>query len=89
MSKDGDEKRVEANLIFVYQEEDASVGIFGGWGIAGIEIGNDFISLEDLEVKRNYGSGEQTWYTYAVDPQDALRLSKLGEDLTESDQEEE
>lgn len=85
--KDGEETKVEAHLVFVYQAGDESVGIFEGFYFAGIEVGDDLICVEDTTVTRHYGVGlkdgstPKEYPTFVIDPQDALKINAVGDSL--------
>jgi hypothetical protein len=80
--RDGEEKKVEAELVFVYTEEDHSVGINGGFALAGIQVGDTYIILDE-HYERTPGRASRT---YIVDPADAPKLDRLAEGLSESAQ---
>lgn len=83
--RDGDEKRVEARLVFTYTESDHSVGINGGFNLTGIEVGDEFITIDEFTYVPTYmPMGDERIRTYRVEPSDARILDRLAEGLSES-----
>lgn len=50
MLKDGDERRIECELVLSYGEPDLSVGINGGWIVVGLELRGQVYELVDRAV---------------------------------------
>jgi len=65
---DGEEKKIDAKIVYIYEEGDSSVGIPSGWYVAGIEINGE---LWDLD--RDRGN------VYQLSREDSDRLEKLSE----------
>jgi len=79
--KDGGEKRVEVELILAYPAPDESVGIFGGFYVAGIEVDGDFLEVDDQNVRLQNGTMTRR---YVFEAKAAAVFEKLCADSTES-----
>jgi hypothetical protein len=53
--KDGEERRVEASLVYQFEAGDRSVGIQSGWVLIGLAVGDrmfELSSADDLDLHR-------------------------------------
>lgn len=45
--RDGQEYKMDCELVMVYVEGDRSVGLASGWIITGLKIGRQFLEIDD------------------------------------------
>lgn len=71
MPRDGEEKRIEASLVYVWQEGDSSVGINDGWIFLGVEVGDPgpmrLLEVEQKVLPVRAGETQADRVTYVFD----------------------
>jgi hypothetical protein len=75
--KDGDERRIECELVLTYCKPDLSVGINGGFAVSGIELHGKFYELEERCLDEK---GRIRW---CLDAAGTAALNKEAEDTDE------
>jgi len=74
--KDGDEKRIECELVLGYQAEDHSVGINGGFYVVGLQLGDQLLEIEEK------GAGGLLHFDIAG----SKALQRVADDASEDDE---
>lgn len=51
--KDGQELKIECELVLVFSEGDSSVGINSGWTLVGLQVGRKFLEIENYQFDKS------------------------------------